>query len=131
KAKLRRAFFEVLGAFDPRPRRSVQWDSFRFWEALAAGCAAFNIDIDYYGAELPVMPKNWVHYFGFDLDRVDSFIERLQEEPGSVERVAREGRRWALTHYSPNATARRFLIGLGHDEQPVSVAQSKSIGAVG
>ena len=54
KAKLRRLFYEMLGKLDPRPPRSVQWDSFRFWEALAAGCVAFNIDLERYGVVVPV-----------------------------------------------------------------------------
>jgi len=125
RAKLRRAFFAALGTFDSRPRRSVQWDSFRFWEALAAGCAAFNIDIEHYGVELPVMPCNWVHYLGVDLARVDEFIARLREEPEAGERAAREGRRGAREHYSPKAMARRLLAHLGYDAQPTAVAPAE------
>jgi hypothetical protein len=109
KAKLKRAFFEVLAKFDPRPPRSVQWDSFRAWEAWAAGCATFNLDLDLYGPELPVMPENWKHYIGVDLRRPMDTIERLQDEPELLERVAREGHRWAIEHYSPQSMVRRLL----------------------
>ena len=34
RAKLKRAFFNLLAHADPRPDRIVQWDSWRFWEAL-------------------------------------------------------------------------------------------------
>ncbi len=113
KAKLRRLFYEALGRFDPRPRRSVQWDSFRFWEALAAGCTAFHLDLERYGATLPVMPENWKHYIGIDLDRVDEAIERIRSEPECLERIAAAGNQWALEHYSPRASALRMLRVLG------------------
>jgi hypothetical protein len=114
KAKLRRLLFDLLGRIDPRPRRSVQWDSFRFWEALTAGCAAFNLDLQHYGVEIPVMPENWKHYVGVDLDRVDEVIERISGDPDSLERLAAAGRQWALENYSPRAMAVRFLAATGH-----------------
>lgn len=114
RAKLRRLLFEALARIDPRERRSVQWDSFRFWEALSAGCVVFNLDLERYGALLPVMPENWKHYIGVDLARVDALIEKLRGEPECVERIAAAGREWALRHYSPRAMAGRFLEMLGY-----------------
>ena len=109
RARLRRMLFELVDRVDARPRRAIQWDSFRFWEALAAGCATFNIDLDYYGVKLPVMPTNGEHYFGVRFDAVDDTIDRLASEPALLERVARQGREWALTNYSPRAMAARLL----------------------
>jgi hypothetical protein len=109
KAKLRRLFYEMLGKLDPRPPRSVQWDSFRFWEALAAGCVAFNIDLERYGVVLPVMPENWKHYIGVNLEKVDETIERLRADEGCLERVAAAGRQWAMENYSPKKAAARLL----------------------
>jgi hypothetical protein len=113
RAKLRRAFYDVLAHFDPRPGRLVQWDSFRFWETLCAGSIALHIDLEKHGAVLPVMPKNWTHYIGIDLSHVDESMERLEAEMNSLERIGQEGRRWAIEHYSPLAMARRFLKELG------------------
>jgi len=112
RARVRRLFYETLGRLDPRPNRAVQWDSFRFWETLTAGCVGFNIDLAHYGVELPVMPENWKHYIGVDFARVDAVIERLLAEPEALERIASAGRAWALEHYSPVAQARRFLNAL-------------------
>jgi hypothetical protein len=109
KAKLRRMFYEMLGKLDPRPPRSVQWDSFRFWEALAAGCVAFNIDLERYGVVLPVMPENWKHYIGVNLENVDETIERLRTDGGCLERIAAAGREWAMENYSPEKAASRLL----------------------
>jgi hypothetical protein len=109
RARVTRALFEWLARFDSRPRRSVQWDSFRFWEALGAGCVAFNVDLERYGVDIPVMPTNWEHYVGVDFDRIREVIDRLEAEPALMERIAQSGHQWALDHYSPRAMAQRFL----------------------
>ena len=103
----------MLGKLDPRPARSVQWDSFRFWEALAAGCVAFNIDLERYGVELPVMPENWKHYIGINLENVDADIERLKSKPACLERIAAAGREWAVENYAPRKVATRMLHAVG------------------
>jgi hypothetical protein len=109
RARLRRILFEWFDRADPRPRRAMQWDSFRFWEALAAGCAVFNIDLDYYGVEMPVMPVNGEHYIGVRFDKVGDLIDRLAAAPEWLQRVAAQGRAWALEHYAPRAHATRML----------------------
>lgn len=87
----------------------VQWDSWRFWESLAAGCATFHVDFEKYGLALPVMPENWRHYIGIDLDNIQATVDRIADEPEILENIATEGRLWALKHYSPVPTAVRFL----------------------
>jgi hypothetical protein len=67
------------------------------------------LDFDYYGAKLPVQPVNWKHYIGIRLDRINSDIEKILYEPNIIENISIEGRAWAREHYSPLATARRFL----------------------
>ena len=109
KAKLKRAAFECLAKLDPRAPRSVQWDSFRAWEAWVAGCATLNIDLDLYGASLPVRPVNWEHYIGVDLRRPEKAIERVRDEPAVIERVAKAGQQWALRNYAPRVMAQRML----------------------
>jgi hypothetical protein len=87
----------------------VQWDSWRFWESLAAGCVTFHVDLEKYGIDLPVMPENWRHYIGVDLDNVQATIDRITENPEILEYIAQEGRKWAIENYSPVPTALRFL----------------------
>jgi hypothetical protein len=118
RAKLRKALYEMLTLFDARPRRAIQWDSFRFWEATAAGCAAVNLDLAHYGVELPAMPRNGVHYLGVDLARVDDFVARLREDAGLLRRVAEAGRTWAIDNYGPRAMAERFLAHAGFAAAP-------------
>ncbi len=112
KALLRRKFYAVLARALRRPPRSVQWDSFRFWEALAAGCVAINIDLERYGVTLPVMPTNFEHYVGIDVDRPEAALAVLEDE-AKLEQIATNGRAWALAHYSPAAQARRLLAYCG------------------
>ncbi|WP_287525066.1 hypothetical protein [Okeania sp. SIO2C2] len=85
------------------------WDSWRFWESLAAGCVTFHIDFDKYGVNLPVMPENWKHYIGIDLDNIQATVDRLVEEPEILESISIVGRKWAIENYSPVPTALRFL----------------------
>jgi len=92
-----------------RTNRIVQWDSWRFWESLAAGCATFHVDFDKYGISLPVMPENWHHYIGIDLDNIPAAVDRIIAQPEILKTIADEGRLWALKHYAPLPTALRFL----------------------
>ena len=87
----------------------AQWDSWRLWESLAAGCATFHVDFKKYGFLLPVMPENWKHYVGIDLDNIQEAVNRIADEPEILEKISTEGRLWALEHYSPVPTSRRFL----------------------
>jgi hypothetical protein len=87
----------------------TQWDSFRLWESWAAGCATFHLDLEKYGAVLPVMPKNWEHYVGIDLNRPEVAVDRIKSDQGILQRVAANGRAWALEHYSPMPVAKRFV----------------------
>jgi hypothetical protein len=114
RAKIRRAVYETMARLDPRPPRSVQWDSFRFWETLSAGSLAFNLDLERYGVEIPIAPENWKHYVGVNLEEVDSTIERLIEERDRLPGIAAAGREWATKYYSPKEMARRFLAELGY-----------------
>jgi|CZKV01.1.fsa_nt_gi hypothetical protein len=113
RARIINAFNGSISRLIGGEDRIVQWDSWRFWESLAAGCAAFNIDLEKYGVVIPEMPKNWEHYIGVDLRNVTPVVERLRDEPQILEKVASQGRQWALQHYAPKPTALRFLAMLG------------------
>ena len=104
-----RALKRALTLTRRRTRLISQWDSWRLWETLAAGCAMVHVDLERYGCVLPVMPVNWQHYIGVDLERPQATVERLRDEPEILARVGAGGRAWALTHYGPPATARRVL----------------------
>jgi hypothetical protein len=87
----------------------AQFDSWRFWEALAAGCASFHLDLEKYGLALPVMPENWKHYIGLNLDNRKDSVLKIRKNLEQLPEIALAGKEWAIKHYSPEPTARRFL----------------------
>lgn len=112
RARLSRRCYDALAHLDPRPPRLIQWDSWRFWEALAAGCLVFNLDLPHYGVQLPVMPRHLEEYVAVRPDNCGEVFAELARDPGLAERIATQGRAWALEHYSPAALARRFIEAL-------------------
>ncbi|GAA6619040.1 glycosyltransferase [Scytonema sp. NUACC26] len=94
----------------------VQWDSWRLWESLAAGCVTFHLDFEKYGFSLPTMPKNWQHYIGIDLDNIQESVDRIAAQPEILEEIATAGRRWALENYSPVPIAIAFLQTIGYSD---------------
>ena len=100
---------KIISELGLKTNRIYQWDSWRFWESMAAGCITFHVDFEKYGVVLPVMPENWRHYIGIDLDNISESIARIAEQPELLERIASEGRTWAIENYGPLPTAKRFL----------------------
>jgi hypothetical protein len=108
RVEIRKAGYELATSLKCRVRRWNQWESWRFWESLAAGCVSLMLDFEKYGVHLPVQPRNWEHYVGLDLDRLDRDCERLMEEPALLQKISEAGRLWALANYTSTTTARRF-----------------------
>lgn len=90
----------------------LRWDSWRFWESLVFGCVTIHLDFERYGFDLPVIPENWKHYVGLNLADLRRDVERLHDERDRLPEIARQGRLWALEHYSPVAVAKRFVTTL-------------------
>jgi hypothetical protein len=114
KAALKRKALGYLDTLLSQPPRSIQWDSWRFWESLAAQTVPIHIDLEKYGVCLPVMPRNWKHYIGIDLNRISDTVARIKEEEGVLEKISAEGHQWAMEHYSPKPMVQRFLQLLGY-----------------
>lgn len=113
RARLRRLWFgwdSRLRGADPRWN---QWESWRFWESLAAGCVTLLLDFEKYGVQLPVQPENWKHYVGLDLDHLSRDLDRLLADSGVLASIAAAGRAWALQHYTPRPVAESFLKVVG------------------
>ena len=86
-----------------------QFDSWRIWEAFAAGTCVFHADLQKYGCVLPVMPINMVHYIGFDLEHPIRMVEVIRKDPTLLRTIGDAGKYWALKNYSPQAVAARFI----------------------
>ncbi|NES91753.1 hypothetical protein [Okeania sp. SIO2B9] len=94
----------------------ARWDSWRFWESLAAGCVSIHLDFDKYGFLLPIKPVNWKHYVGIDLANPQEAAQRIIDEPELMAQIGLEGQRWALENYGSVPVACRFLdIVLGEE----------------
>lgn len=122
RAKWRRGVWQTVSkVFDLLPR-NVQPDSWRLWEAMACGAAVIHFDMTQSGWQLPVMPVNWEHYIGVDMDRPRDATDRIKSDPGLLERVAVQGRAWAFEHYSPKAMALRLLDLAGLENRAAASA---------
>lgn len=88
--------------------RIYQWDSWRFWESLAAKSVAINVDFEKYRCILPVMPQSGKHYLGVDLKNPKPTFDLLKN-PAAMREIGEAGYEWALEHYSPKAQAERLL----------------------
>jgi hypothetical protein len=87
----------------------AQFDNWRFWESLAAGCLTFHVDLEHYHCALPVAPENGTHYYGINLGAPEQEVRRVMQSESAFGEVAARGREWVLQHYTPVATARRFV----------------------
>jgi hypothetical protein len=103
---------------DPASGRVAQWESWRFWESLAAGAAAVHLDFERYGLAPPVPPVNGVHYLGLSPENIGQTRERLEADPDWLAGISAAGRDWALEHYGPRSTARRFLETISAGGRP-------------
>lgn len=109
KAKIKKIFYKGLSYINGKEDRIIQWDSWRFWETLALGSVPLHIDLEKYGVELPVMPKNWEHYIGVDLNNIKTDVERILDDKKTVYSIAKKGEAWVIDNYSPLASAQRFI----------------------
>lgn len=94
------------------PALVLRWDSFRLWEAFAAGCLVVHLDFDKYGFALPEMPEAWKHYAPVDLDDIKGSAERIMDCEKDWPAIAEAGRAWAIDHYAPRPTAARVLTAM-------------------
>jgi hypothetical protein len=116
KGKLKRKFFETLSSLLLlQSPRIVQWDSWRFWESLVAGCVPVHINLEKAGVMLPVMPKDRNHYIAVEFNYYQNAVEFMVEEKQKMLEIAANGRQWAMDHYSPKAVAKRFLKHMDYD----------------
>jgi len=118
RARLRRLWHGRVSRLRGTVPRWNQWESWRFWESMSAGCAALMLDFEKYGVQLPVQPENWKHYIGFDLDNLSRDLERLTTEPHILSSVGAAGRAWVLEHYAPGRVAEQFLKLIGNSAGP-------------
>jgi hypothetical protein len=107
-----------------KPLAVLRWDSWRFWESLAAGCLTIHLDFEKYGFLLPEMPSPWKHYIPIDMADPIGSVDRLMDSRSQWAEIAHGGREWAIKNYSPVACALRLLKiadSIGRDQTGDSV----------
>ena len=114
-AKICRTVNHILPLF--KYDRVRQWDSWRFWESMLAGCITLHVDLEKFGCEMPVMPVNYQDYVGIDPYRPEIFQdwfrtameEWKQGKPKILENMSASAREFVLKNYTPPVVAERFL----------------------
>jgi len=109
KARLRRRFFDVVQALDPRPPRVISGDSFRFWESLACGTMPMQVDFEHYGLQMPVQPRHFEHYLPVRLDDLPGSVAEIKRRMEDCRSQGENARLWAHLNYSPKAAAQRLV----------------------
>jgi len=91
----------------------LRWDSWRFWECCAFGCAPIMLDFDHYGLVLDQNPVPFLHYipvrFGEEKFLAEEIGDRLSSDPNFLLSIGNNARDWAMRHYSPAAIASYVL----------------------
>lgn len=114
-AKIARTFNSVLPLF--KSDRVRQWDSWRLWESMLAGCCTLHVDLGKYGCHMPVMPINYKDYIGIDPDNLDIFRSWLDKtmqdwkngDYTQLQNMSDAARNFVLGNYHPKVIAQRFL----------------------
>ncbi|MDP4267528.1 MAG: hypothetical protein Q8880_08850, partial [Bacteroidota bacterium] len=115
KSKILRKIYQILIILNKNQNKTnkyyyiYQYDSWRFWEGLLSNSCPIDIDFDYWGFELPVMPINKKHYWGIsdlNFSEIDDFLKLSKEE---IIEISQNGKKWALENYSPLAVAQRLI----------------------
>jgi len=116
------AYFEFLGShryldahggYRQSQNVIVQWDSWKVWEGFLAGCLVITADLDYYNIKLPFRLIPFKHYIPVRYDQLDISYDRLFRLPDAEqERIAVEGHRYVLEHYTSKPLTTYFLESL-------------------
>lgn len=114
-AKICRTVNHILPLF--KYDRVRQWDSWRFWESMLAGCITIHVDLEKFGCEMPVMPVNYQDYVGIDPYHPEIFRDWFQTameewkqgKPKILESMSASAREFVLKNYSSPVVADRFL----------------------
>ena len=98
-----------------RPTTMIaQWDSWRMWEAFAAGTTVLHVDMSEYGFLFGgPRPEPMKHYIAFDIKDPKRDLALLND-PIRVREIGEAGRAWALEHYSSKPIATRILQEAGY-----------------
>jgi hypothetical protein len=106
-------YLDAHGGYHQSQNRIVQWDSWKVWEGFVAGCLVITADLDYYNILLPHPLIPFKHYIPVRYDQLDVSYDRLFRLPDAEqERIAVEGHRFVMEHYTSKPLAAYLLDNL-------------------
>jgi hypothetical protein len=105
-----------------------QWDSWRLWEAFAAGTVVLHVDFERHGFLLPgPLPVAMKHYIPVDLKNPRQSLRGILDDADRLREIGEAGRRWAMEFYTSKAQARNVLAHLGlEDETRIATSRCRS-----
>ena len=98
-----------------RPTITIaQWDSWRMWEAFAAGTAVLQADMDKCGFLFGgPRPEPMKHYIAVSTESPSRDLLPLLEDQQQILKIGEAGRAWAMEHYTSKPIAARILSEVG------------------
>jgi len=109
RARIRRLLWSGISKSKRDSFRLIQADSWSFGEAIACGAAFLHHDIEETGLTLPVSPVPFETYLPASPSGENLRLFQYLSDESLLTRIGEKGREWAHQHYSPSATAHRFL----------------------
>ena len=103
---------DCCGGFHDGPGLYRQHDSYKIWEAWVMGCCVIALDYEYYGFDMPVMPKAGIDYIAIRPDDqafTDRVFGELQSNKINVAAIAASGQKFALENYGPISCAKEVM----------------------
>jgi hypothetical protein len=115
---------KLINATRGKTMAIAQWDSWRLWEAFAAGAVVLHVDFEKHGFLLPgPLPSPMKHYVAVDLYDSAKSLRPILEDVATLRQIAAAGRKWAIEHYASTPIALRLINRLMSIE-PTSVSTS-------
>lgn len=100
-----RVHYKMIQTLQIATSTLTQFDSWRFWEALACGAITVHGPLAKWGARLPVMPEDGADYISFDpTEPRQAFLDRWNSCLAGP-----SPREWAIEHYAPRPSAERLI----------------------
>ena len=88
-----------------------QADSWKIWETFFAGACVIMIDLEFINIKFPIQPINMVHYIGVtnDTEKNVQIFKDILDGKIDIEKIANEGKKWAMENYTPDKVAKYIL----------------------
>jgi hypothetical protein len=101
---------DAHGGYFANDRSILQWDSWKFWEAILAGSAVITADLKYYNIALPFDFIPFVHYLPVRYDNIlESYQRILSLSDKQLATIANNARNFVLSKYSPQSIVAHIL----------------------